>query len=106
MWHWTVLRWGHYNRYDIHVTTNECMLSRDVHLCLLINNILIFSLTLPLSIEVPVLSGERAVMYMCVWGINIPCFLSFSIGFWNCSDGVLFLAFHLIPGEIESSMKH
>jgi hypothetical protein len=42
------------------------------------------SLTLPLLIEVPVPSQESKQSCICVRGIN------FLIGFWNCSDSVVF----------------
>ena len=44
------------------------------------------SLTLPLLIEVPVPSQESKQSCICVRGIN------FLIGFWNCSDSVVFFS--------------
>jgi hypothetical protein len=35
-------------------------------------------------------SEKRAVMYLCVRGIDFVSFYDFPIGFWNCSDSVLF----------------
>ena len=35
-------------------------------------------------------------MYVCVIGIDLVYFTDFSIRFWNCYDGVVFLVFHFI----------
>jgi len=34
-------------------------------------------------------------MYICVVGIDLVYFNDFSIRFWNCYDGVVFLSFIL-----------
>ena len=34
-------------------------------------------------------------MYFCVKGIDFVPFYDFSIGFWNCSDSVVFICFSL-----------
>jgi hypothetical protein len=51
------------------------------------------SLTPPLFIEVSVL---RQVMYLCVRIIDCVSFCDFSIGFWNCSNSVVYFVFHFI----------
>jgi len=33
-------------------------------------------------------------MYLCVRGIDFVSFYGFCIGFWDCSDSVVFLVFH------------
>jgi hypothetical protein len=49
------------------------------------------SLTLPLFTEVPVPSQESEHSCVCVLvGIDFASFYDFSIGFWNCSDSVVF----------------
>ena len=55
------------------------------------------SLTSPLFIEVPVPSQESGWSCMCVLEvIGIVPFYVFSIGFWNCSDSMVFCAFQFI----------
>jgi len=55
------------------------------------------SLTPPLYFEVAVpnctKSGQWAVTYLCVRGIDFASFCDFSIVFWNCSDSVVFCGF-------------
>jgi len=34
------------------------------------------------------------VMYLCLKGIDLTSFSDVSIGYWNCSDSVLFCACH------------
>jgi len=41
--------------------------------------------------------GKWAVMYMCVKGINFSSFYNLSIGFWNCSDNVVFFSSSFYP---------
>ena len=42
--------------------------------------------------------GKRAIMYLCVRGIDFASFHDFSIWVWNCSNNVVFLIFvSLIP---------
>jgi hypothetical protein len=38
--------------------------------------------------------GEWAIMYFTVNGIDFTSFYNFSIGFWECSDGVFFPVYH------------
>jgi hypothetical protein len=45
----------------------------------------------PLFIEVPVPGPlSETVMHLCIMGIDVASFLDCSIGFWNCSDSVVF----------------
>jgi hypothetical protein len=49
------------------------------------------SLMPPLFIEVPVPGHlSETVMHLCIMGIDVASFLDCSIGFWNCSDSVVF----------------
>ena len=55
------------------------------------------SLMPPLFIEVPVPGPlSETVMHLCIMGIDVASFLDCSIGFWNCSDSVVFLVFHFV----------
>ena len=59
------------------------------------------SLTLPLFTEVPVPSQESEQSCVCVLvGIDFASFYDFSIGFWNCSDRVVFFFFVLFFNNI------
>jgi hypothetical protein len=51
------------------------------------------TLTPTLFIEVSVPSHEKN-RPVCVEGIEFSSFYDFSIEIWNCSDSVVFLAFH------------
>ena len=48
--------------------------------------------TLPILIEMPVLNQESELSCICVLGVSI--LYDFSIGFWNCSDSVVFFLIH------------
>jgi len=50
-----------------------------------------------LFIEVSVPSQESEhVMYVCVRSIDCVSFCDFSIGFWNCSNSVVYFVIHFI----------
>jgi hypothetical protein len=57
------------------------------------------SIALPLFIEVSVLSLESEWSYMCVAEVSIAYFYDFSLGFFNCSDSVVFFVCHVNPLE-------
>ena len=40
--------------------------------------------------------GKCVVMCLCAMGINFSSFYDFNIWFWNCSDSVVFLVFHVV----------
>jgi hypothetical protein len=44
-------------------------------------------------------------MYLCVRGINVASFYDFSIGFWKCSDSVVFFAFRFIHTRVKQNAK-
>jgi len=41
-------------------------------------------------------SGKWAVVYLFAWGIGVASFYILSVGFWNCSDSVIFFIFRII----------
>jgi len=45
-------------------------------------------------------------MYMCAPGFDIALFDDFSIGFWNCSDNMVFYVFILFISEILPSINY
>ena len=50
-----------------------------------------------------------AVMHTCIRGIDLASFcLNFSMGFWNCSDSVIFLcfSFHSIISNTKLKLLH
>jgi hypothetical protein len=76
----------------------------------------------PLFIEVPVPSekseqpcicvlgvstkpGQRAAMYLCVWGLDFAFSYAFDSGFWNCSNSVAFFYFHFISNLKKKKKK-
>jgi hypothetical protein len=60
--------------------------------------------TAPLFIGVPVPSKESEWACICVLGVLILSLSSnFSVGFWSCSDSVVFFVYHFLPSN--SSLK-
>jgi hypothetical protein len=39
---------------------------------------------------------QAGKMSVCVMGIDFAFFYHFSVGFWSCSDNVVFFGFHFI----------
>jgi len=53
------------------------------------------SLTPPLYIEVPVPTEECEWSCICMLGLsNFASIYDLSIGYWNCSDNIVFFVFH------------
>ena len=55
----------------------------------------LIKLILPRHFLVPV-PNQESFMHLCVRDIDFVCFYDFPIGFWNCSDSVVFGFFILI----------
>ena len=47
-----------------------------------------------------ILTTINPVMYLCVRGIDLTSFSDVSIGYWSCSDSVVFFVCHFICIEM------